>query len=367
MEALKSKAENILHGHLHKSGSGKGKTVLISGGSGFVATHILNVFLSRGYHVRTTGRSQQSAEKVKAAHPNDIDQLSFSIVEDIQKPGAFDEAVKGVDGVVHTASPFATQVEDNERDLLNPAIKGTTEILHSIKNYNPSVKRVIIISSVASILDLAKDPRPGYIYSEKDWNPCTYEEAKTGDGGTAYCASKLFAEKAAWEFVEKEKPNFSITTILPPMVYGPAAHIITNLNHMNESSSAIYALMNGSSTTVPKTVFYGFVDVRDVAEAHVCAYENPAAGGQRYLCAAGTYTFHRICEVVRKEFPELRSRTPARPDPETQRGMREEEHHSFDNGKIKRELGMSFRTMEEMVKDQVNEFLRLEKELGGKA
>jgi nucleoside-diphosphate-sugar epimerase len=168
--------------------------------------------------------------------------------------------------VIHTASPFQMKVENNERDLLDPAIKGTKSVLTSVQAHAPNVKRVIIISSFASIVDMDKNPRPGYTYTEKDWNPVAYEEAASPstDGEIAYLASKALAERAAWDFVEKNKPNFSLTTICPPMVYGPAFHTISSLDHMNTSSADIYRLMNGSEKTVPNTQYYAFCDVRYV-------------------------------------------------------------------------------------------------------
>lgn len=104
MEAIKSKIHNAIS-NLEMGTSGKGKTVLVTGGSGFVAAHVLNSFLSRGYNVRTTVRNQESAEKVKKSHSKYVEQLSFAIVPDIQTPGGLDEAVKGVDGVKF---PFLT-------------------------------------------------------------------------------------------------------------------------------------------------------------------------------------------------------------------------------------------------------------------
>jgi nucleoside-diphosphate-sugar epimerase len=99
MEAIKPKVQNAFHSHHISGPSGKGKTVLITGGSGFVAAHILNSFLSRGYNVKTTVRSEASAEKIKKSRSKYISQLSFVIVPDVATPGGHDEAVKGVDGV----------------------------------------------------------------------------------------------------------------------------------------------------------------------------------------------------------------------------------------------------------------------------
>jgi nucleoside-diphosphate-sugar epimerase len=251
-------------------------------------------------------------------------------------------------------------VEDNVRDLLDPAIKGTTSVLTSIQAHNPTVKRVVITSSFASILDVNAGARPGYVYSEKDWNPVTYEEAakKETDGGVAYCASKTFAEKAAYEFVEKNKPNFTVSSICPPMVYGPSFHgSVTDLKHLNTSSADIYRLMNGSEKTVPETSFFAFVDVRDVGEAHLKAYESAEAAGQRYFTVAGGYTYQQVCDIIRKDFPELRSRVPEGNPGEKYPGV-----YGVDNSKAKA-LGVTFRDLQTCIHDQVAEFLEIEKRI----
>ena len=259
------------------------------------------------------------------------------------------------------ASPFVMEVENNERDLLEPALKGTTEVLTSIQKHNPNVKRVVITSSFASIVDMDKGAREGYTYTEKDWNPVTYETAANKDtnGAVAYCASKTFAERAAYDYVEKNKPNFSVSSICPPMVYGPAAHTIDSLDHLNTSSADIYRLMNGSEKSVPETNFFAFVDVRDVGEAHARAYETAEAAGQRYLCTAGGYTYQQVCDIIRKDFPAKKSLvpegTPGAPYPDV---------YKVDNSKIKKELGMSFRDLQTCIHDQVAEFIELEKKTG---
>ena len=252
-------------------------------------------------------------------------------------------------------------VEDNKRDLLDPAVNGTTEVLKSIQKNNPDVKRVVITSSFASIIDMDKGTRSGYTYTEKDWNPVTYETAsnKETSGGVAYCASKTFAERAAYDFVEKNKPNFSVSSILPPMVYGPNINTVRSLDHLNTSSAEIYNLMNGSMKTVPDTVFFAFVDARDVGEAHARAYESPEAAGQRYFCTAGGYTFQRICDIIRKDFPEKKALvpegTPGAPLPDV---------YQVDSSKAQRELGMTFRDLQTTIHDQVVEFIEIEKKNG---
>jgi nucleoside-diphosphate-sugar epimerase len=112
METIKDKVKTTLNGN-HTTPSGNGKTILITGGSGFVAAHVLNAFLSRGYNVRTTVRSQETAKKVKKSHAKYLSQLSFAIVPDVATPGGHDEAVKGIDGVCPGPSKFSRSQNTN--------------------------------------------------------------------------------------------------------------------------------------------------------------------------------------------------------------------------------------------------------------
>jgi nucleoside-diphosphate-sugar epimerase len=203
-----------------------------------------------------------------------------------------------------------------------------------------------------------KGHRPGYTYTEKDWNPVTYDVAanKDTDGGVAYCASKTFAEQAAYDYVENNKPIFAVSSICPPMVYGPALHTIASLDHLNTSSADIYRLMNGSEKAVPDTTFFAFVDVRDVGEAHARAYESPAAAGQRYFCTAGEYTYQQVCDIIRKDFPEKKNLVP-----EGNPGAEFPDVYKVDNSKIKTELGMEFRDLQTCIHDQMAEFIAVEK------
>lgn len=334
----------------------KGQDNFITGGNGFVAAQILHAFLSRGYNIRTTIRSPDKAEALKKSFSKYTSQLSCVVVGDIVEEGAFDEAVKGVDGVVHSTSPFVFDVKDYEHDLLIPAIN----ILKAVQNNAPQVERIIITSSFATIIDMDKGLRPGYTYSEKDWNPVTYDVSANPETSVevSYCASKAFAEKAAWDFIKENKPNFNLSVVCPPMVYGPNAQNVTSLDHLNTSSADVYHLINGSEKTVLNTNFFGFVDVCDMGEAHARAYESAEAAGQHFIIAGGTYTYAQVCEVIRKHFPELKDKTP---DPST---APIENAYNFSNEKARKELGMDFRNLGTTIHDQVLEFLNLEKKLG---
>ncbi|KAH6717902.1 putative NADPH-dependent methylglyoxal reductase GRP2 [Leptodontidium sp. MPI-SDFR-AT-0119] len=327
--------------------------VLLTGGSGFIAAHVLDILLKRGHTVITTVRSQAKADKIQSAHPTAGAALSFKIVEDIAVEGAFDEAVKidGLEAVIHTASPFHFNVTDTKKDLLDPAINGTKGVLAAIKKNAPSVKRVVITSSFASILDAGKGTAPGYTYSEKDWNPVTEEQA-VQDPSSGYRASKTFAEKAAWKFVEDEKPNFTLATLCPPLVLGPIVHYMNDLSALNTSNQRVRNLITGQNKdAIPDTGVYIFTDVRDLALGHVKAMELPEAGGKRFFFTEGYFSNKQICEIVRKNFPEYREQLPA----EGVKGgdFPEGGVYGFDNSRAREVLGVEFRGLEASIVDLV--------------
>jgi nucleoside-diphosphate-sugar epimerase len=139
------------------------------------------------------------------------------------------------DGILHTASPFHFNVTNPQKQLMEPAIQGTVGILQAAKKYAPSVKRIVITSSFASVLDATQGNSPGKTYTEADWNPITWELGLE-NALNGYRASKKLAETAAWEFVEREKPGFEIATINPPMVFGPPKPYISSLENLNTSN-----------------------------------------------------------------------------------------------------------------------------------
>ncbi|KAM0456643.1 hypothetical protein ACHAO4_003674 [Trichoderma viride] len=331
------------------------QTVLITGASGFIAAHVVEAFLRKGYNVRGTVRSEKTAAEVLKTHAKYSEQISVAIVPDIAAPNAFDEAAKGVDGVIHTASPFILNATDFETELLQPAISGTTGILESVQKYNSTVSRVVITSSFASVLDPTQGQRPGYVYTEADWNPLTVEQANSSPV-MAYLASKTFAERAAFDYVKEKKPNFDVATLCPPMVYGPVAHAVSGVNALNTSAGDIYRLINGSEKAVPDTSFWAFADVRDVAEAHVLAFEKPQAAGQRYLIANSAYSYQQICDIIREKFPELQDKTP-----KGDTGAALPPIYEVDTTKAVAELGIKFRPLQETIVDMVNSLLALQK------
>jgi nucleoside-diphosphate-sugar epimerase len=288
------------------------QTILITGANGYVASHIVKAALDKGYHVRGTVRSQSSADKTKALFASYGDRLTTAIVPDITSADAykagFEAPTKPITAVFNVAAPFILDVEDNVKQLLDPAINSVTAILEATRRYGPNVGRVVNTSSFASILDLGQGARPGYVYTEKDWNPMTFDQAAaTSDGATAYCASKALAERAAWDWVKEHEPSFTLTALCPPWVFGPHVTRPADVSKLNESSAAIWALVGASE--VPPLDFGGFVDVRDIAAAHVLALESPDAAGQRFLVGS-PFDYQSAIDALRAELPQIRDRLP---------------------------------------------------------
>ena len=323
--------------------------VLLTGGSGFIAAHCVDILLKNKHSVVFTVRSHAKGEKILSNHPDvDKSQLSYVIVEDIAKEDAFEEAVQAApfEAVLHTASPFHFNVKDAKRDLLDPAIIGTTSILHAIKRHAPTVTRVAITSSFAAITNPTTHPET---YNESHWNPVTMEDALHTDPGTAYRGSKTFAERAAWDFVAKEKPNFTLTTLCPPLVMGPVVHYLTSLGSLNTSNENVRDLITGKfRKELPPTRVVIWVDVRDLALAHVRAIERDAAAGQRFFVTAGFFRNSDVADIVKRRFPELKEKLP-----ESYEAVPKEFPFGIDNSRSKEVLGLEYRGLEETVVDLV--------------
>ncbi|KAK2032321.1 NAD dependent epimerase/dehydratase [Colletotrichum zoysiae] len=331
------------------------QTLLVTGANGYIGTHVVSYALERGYNVRATARSESSFANLRALFPNSSDRLSFAIVPDITEHESYREALAGVTGIVHTASPFILNPKDNEADLLRPAINGSIAVLEAARQYGPGVKRIVNVSSFASIVDVSQGYRPGYTYTEADWNPMSYEEAsETESGAAAYCASKALAEKAMWRWMgENQAVAFTLANVCPPWVFGP--YIGTpDLDRLSESMAALWKLVGAKE--VPPTDFAACADVRDVARALVGAIETQAAGGERFLVGGG-FDWQTAADIIRQEVPEAKSRVP-----EGRPGYgKTEERYSVDGGKAERVLGLEYTPLSVTLGDSIRQLLEAEK------
>ncbi|KAJ7757721.1 hypothetical protein DFH07DRAFT_819130 [Mycena maculata] len=330
------------------------KIACVTGASGFLATQIILILLDRSWKVRACVRSQAKADAWKAKFPMfSADQIEFVSVPDMQIEGSFVEAVKGCEVVFHTASPFNFVFKDNEKDMLMPAKQGALTLLQAAKRES-AVKRVIFTSSFAAIVDPHLDPRPGHTYTEADWNPSTWEEAvKSTDPHFVYLASKAHAEKAVWDFVKDEKPAFSVTSIVPPVILGEAAQPFTSMVDINQSSRVLWRCVDVPE--MPATPAYVCVDVKDCALCHVLAVEQDIAvvNGKRYLTVGAPFTQNDAAKVIAELFPDVASRLPP-PSPY-------HEYYTYSSAQVEKDLGIKWRPFEQTVKETFTQLLNVEK------
>jgi len=316
-------------------------TCCVTGGTGFVALHVVKQLLEGGHNVRATVRSLSNEARnapltaMSAQFPGRLTLLEG----DLLKEGSFDSSVEGCDCVFHTASPFTFKITDPIKDLVEPAVNGTVNVLRSCAK--ASVKRVVLTSSFAAIFDPSKT---GATFDETCWNDYSKPDM---DESNAYRYSKTTAERAAWDFV-KDTP-LELVTICPPLIFGSNLNKITSLDDVNQSSGTLFSYVSGAKTEIPNGGM-GMVDVEDVAAAHVRAMDTPAAKGQRYLCSAGVWTWFEVCEMLRTLFPD-------RPVPTTGAGAQQDWKMTLNTSKIQTELGLVFRPIEQTLKGQIQSLL----------
>lgn len=285
-------------------------SVFISGATGFIAQHTVKQLIAKGYKVVGTVRSTEKGDRLKKNLGSD--NFEYEIVKDVAESDAFDEALKKhpeVTVFLHTASPFHFNTTDVEKDLLIPAIQGTKNALGSIKKYGPQIKKVVVTSSFAAV---APPDAPGTNdlppLTEDSWNPTTYEQALT-NAALGYRGSKTFAEKAAWEFLETEKPNFTLNTVNPSYVFGPQAFDSEVSDTLNTSSEILNKFLQLKPEDDVPTTAGGFADVRDVARTHIFAFEDDITG-YRFLLNTSRFAGQSVLDIINSNFPELKGKLP---------------------------------------------------------
>jgi dihydroflavonol-4-reductase len=324
--------------------------VLVSGANGFIASHTVAHLLDGGHDVVGTVRKPSDNRNAHLFALPGAERRLKLVAADLSTPGAFD-AHTDVDVILHMASPYTLNVVNPQRDLVDPAVTGTLEMLKAAAR-SPRVRRIVLTSSMAAITD---EP-DGRILTEADWN--TSSSLKRNP----YYYSKTMAERAAWDFVERQKPGFDLVVINPFMVAGPSIG-----NEVATTNQTFVDIANGAYPAI-MALNWGFVDVRDVAEAHVRAMSAPHAKG-RYICAAENRDMAQVVALIRgvgadpAKLPKLRldgaigtalMKLASRMQPEGI-GSYLRTHLGrvprFDNDKIVRDLGITFRDVDATITD----------------
>jgi dihydroflavonol-4-reductase len=332
--------------------------VLVSGATGFIASHAVERLLKKNYEVVATVRNPADTAKTKHLTMMDgaAERLTL-VAADLNAADPF-TAHADVDAIFHMASPYALKVADPQRDLVDPAVNGTLSMMRAAAA-NKRVKRVVLTSSMAAITD---EP-DGRVLTEEDWNT---QSTLTRN---AYYLSKTMAEQAAWDFMKANNPHFDLVVINPFLVVGPS-----HTSAINTSNQTFVDLIKGTYPAI-MALNWGFVDVRDVADAHIAALETKAASG-RYICAAGNMDMAEVVSLMRangyqnSKLPKMsltggfgtglmKLASYAQP---AGVGSYLRTHLGriprFSNEKIKRELAINFMKPEDSIKDTLKDLAR---------
>nr|AGS57528.1 cinnamyl alcohol dehydrogenase 1 [Plagiochasma appendiculatum] len=315
-------------------GEGDGKTVVVTGANGFIASWIVKLLLERGYTVRGTVRNPD--DKAKLGHLLELSGAKERLIlykADLLSEGAYDEVVQGVDGIFHTASPFFFKgITDPEEQLISPAVKGTLNVLESAATAK-SVKRVVLTSSTASVVYNYNKKGPDVVVDESWWTDLDFcKEIKFW-----YHLSKTIAEKSAWDFV-KDK-HFDLVVLNPAMVVGPMLSYT-----LNTSSEIILDLLSGAMKEYHNAAM-GYVNVKDTALAHVLAYETPSAEG-RYILSDKVLHSEDVVEI-------LKEKAPGYPIPSKMAGTGPKAPKYVLSTEKAQKLGIQFTSVEDSIAESI--------------
>ena len=273
-------------------------TVLVTGGSGFVGSHVVLQLLNAGHDVRTTVRSLTRETAVRAmladagAAPDAP--LSFRAA-DLERDEGWQEAVSGRDYVIHVASPMPAAAPKTEDELIRPARDGVLRVLRAARD--AGVKRVVLTSSCGAIY--YGHPRQEGSFDETSWT-------NTDGEMSAYVRSKALAERAAWDFMAAEGKSLELSVINPGGIFGPILGA-----DFSSSIDLVTRLLKGMPGC-PR-LYFGVVDVRDVADLHIRAMTHPAARGERFIATSGDImSMLAIAKVLRERLGDAAKRVPTR-------------------------------------------------------
>ena len=335
----------------------KTKPICLTGATGYVAGWIAKKLLEDGCTIHAPIRSPENKEKTK--HLDAIAEAASGTIKyfkaDLLDEGSYDEAMQGCELVIHTASPFINNTKNPVKDLIDPALKGTTNVLNSVKK-TETVKRVVLTSSCVAMYGNAKDllDYPNQTMTEEHWNTTSNETE------SPYNYSKVLAEKKAWDIANGQN-RFDLVVINPSFVLGPGI----NPNATSESYNVVKQLGDGTMKMGVPDLNMGCVDVRDVADAHIRAAFTPAAKG-RHITSAENLSFLTLAKMLKDNYSKypLPSKNlpkwmawlfgPMSGIPRNFVSNNVGYPWKADNSKSKEALGMKYRP----IKDTINEFFQ---------
>jgi nucleoside-diphosphate-sugar epimerase len=277
-------------------------TVLVTGGSGFVGSHVIRQLLHDGHVVRTTVRSLTREPDVRAmvqdAAVDAGERLSF-VAADLEHDEGWNDATAGCEYVIHVASPMPPAAPKTEDELIVPARDGALRVLRAARDAR--VTRVVLTSSCGAIY--YGHPPQQAPFDETSWTNLRGEMS-------AYVRSKAIAERAAWNFIAAEGGALELSVVNPAGIFGPVLG-----PDFSSSIELVKRLMTGAPGC-PR-LYFGVVDVRDVADLHLRAMTHPAAKGERFIAVSGdVMSMHDIATVLRKRLGDAARKVPTRQLPD---------------------------------------------------
>ena len=262
--------------------------------------------------------------------------------------------------IVHVAAPLLDNPAhtDYDRDFLQPSVAGNRALLQSAHKHAPTVKSIVVTGSVNASTTGSPDELNAGPLTDKTWLPITQEQARAQNNPyISYCSGKKEGELAIWEFVKSASPKYSVTVLLPALIFGPPIHAVKNgVKGLNYSCNVVYGLFNGSSEEVPATTFPSYIDVRDLADAHVRALTEAKVANKRLNIGGLDMTYSDMVRAMAK-LPEVQGRLP-RESGEDKKVVKARIVADEANGALK----MKYRSLEETMADTVKRLLVLEKE-----
>ena len=329
-------------------------TILVTGGSGYLASWVIKTLIDRGLRVHTTVRDPE--DTTKTGHLKKLEQsdLITFFKADLLESGSFEPAMKGCHTVIHTASPFfVSGCKDAQKELIEPALQGTRNVLEAV-NRTDSVRRVVAIYGDAK----EALTKPDNTFTDQDWN------STSTLGHQPYPRSKTLAEKEAWKMARQQK-RWDLVTINPGLIFGPSL----STRKDSFSTSMMMAFGNGTYRMGVPQIYMGCVDVRDAAQAHVNACLNKDAAG-RYILVNKTVTLMDIAEIIKKRMtgkyplPMMVSpkffywlTAPLFGFTRKYASLNTGYPIYFDNGPSKSDLKISYRPIEETIADHFQQLI----------
>lgn len=343
-----------------------GELILVTGATGHLGYRAVVLALEAGYSVRAAVRSQAKAETILAAPSIKVlapgSKLGFTIVPDIIADGAYDNAVKNVKAILHIASPLAVPTEDFEKDIIAPAIQGTTNILKAAAK-EPSVKRIVITSSIAAVVSQVESmsDETTRVYTAEEENPDPSGPYK--QSFQAYVAAKIKALNATKNFVKTEKPTFDVINVMPGFFVGKN-ELVTDARDILSGTNAIaFAPVLGHTSDTAMTGSLQHVD--DVAKVHLLSLDPKVEGNQNFgIQAGGTdgIVWNDAIEIVKRRFPEAvkDGRLPAS-------GSQPTKLIRYNTSRTEKVLGIKFQSFEDALVSVTDHYLELLEKASGKS